>query len=123
MEINRRHFFKISGALAAASLVTADKGATAAQEAPLTSQDTYGCLVDTTLCVGCRKCEQACNDRHSLPKPAESFEELAVLEKERRMDETTYTVANALLGNWNKEGGLILPKKIKTGCLSYDAPF
>ena len=88
MEINRRHFFKISGALAAVSLVKTDKAAKAAQ-APSSSQDIHGCLVDTTLCVGCRKCEQACNERHGLPKPTESFEELAVLEKERRMDETT----------------------------------
>jgi Fe-S-cluster-containing dehydrogenase component len=50
--------------------------------------------VDTTLCVGCRKCEQACNERHNLPKPQESFEEMTVLENERRMDETSYTVVN-----------------------------
>ena len=35
----------------------------------------------------------------------------------------SYAIVNALLGNWDKEGGLILPKKIKTGSLSYDAPF
>jgi len=93
MEISRRHFFKISGALAAASLVKSDEAARAAT-APATSEDEYGCLVDTTLCVGCRKCEQACNQRHSLPMPKESFEEMTVLENERRMDETSYTVVN-----------------------------
>ena len=35
----------------------------------------------------------------------------------------SYAIVNALLGNWDKKGGLILPKKIKTGSLSYDAPF
>ena len=35
----------------------------------------------------------------------------------------SYAIVNALLGNWDKAGGLILPKKIKTGSLSYDAPF
>jgi Fe-S-cluster-containing dehydrogenase component len=93
MEINRRHFFKISGAMAAASLVKTDKTAQASKR-PSTSEDGYGCLVDTTLCVGCRKCEQACNERHGLPKPKESFEEMTVLENERRMDETSYTVVN-----------------------------
>jgi NAD-dependent dihydropyrimidine dehydrogenase PreA subunit len=72
MEINRRSFFKISGSLAAASLVKTGKAARAAT-APSILEDAYGCLVDTTLCVGCRKCEQACNERHNLPKPQESF--------------------------------------------------
>ncbi len=54
----------------------------------------FGCLVDTTLCVGCRKCEQACNARNHLPRAPESYEEMTVLEHERRMDETTYTVVN-----------------------------
>ena len=59
--------------MAAASLVKNGHVAEAAQ-VPSSVEDTYGCLVDTTLCVGCRKCEQACNERHRLPKPSESFE-------------------------------------------------
>jgi thiosulfate reductase/polysulfide reductase chain A len=35
----------------------------------------------------------------------------------------SYAIVNALLGNWDKKGGLILPKKIKTGSISVDAPF
>jgi Fe-S-cluster-containing dehydrogenase component len=93
MQINRRHFLKLSGALAAAPLAGKKKTAQASK-LPARSVDSYGCLVDTTLCVGCRKCEQACNERHHLPKPEESFEELTVLENERRMDETSYTVVN-----------------------------
>jgi len=93
MQINRRHFLKLSGALAATPLAGKKKTAQASK-LPALSVDSYGCLVDTTLCVGCRKCEQACNERHHLPKPEESFEELTVLENERRMDETSYTVVN-----------------------------
>jgi formate dehydrogenase iron-sulfur subunit len=93
MDINRRLFFKISGTMAAASLVKMDPTAQAAK--PLAAPpETNGCLVDTTLCVGCRKCEQACNERNRLSTPKESFEEMAVLDKERRMDETSYTVIN-----------------------------
>ena len=44
MEINRRHFFKISGTLAAASVVKTGKTAQAAN-APSVSEDAYGCLV------------------------------------------------------------------------------
>ncbi|MBI5602610.1 MAG: 4Fe-4S dicluster domain-containing protein [Deltaproteobacteria bacterium] len=93
MEINRRLFFKISGSLAAASLVGRDHSAQAAKT-PSPSAEAYGCLVDTTLCIGCRMCEQACNERQRLSKPRESFEEPAVLERMRRMDETSYTVIN-----------------------------
>jgi Fe-S-cluster-containing dehydrogenase component len=93
MEINRRHFFKISGLLMGASLVKSDRSAQAANP-DSASSETYGCLVDTTLCVGCRKCEQACNERNRLKKPITSFEEMAVLDQERRMDETSYTVVN-----------------------------
>jgi len=35
----------------------------------------------------------------------------------------SYAIVNALLGNWDQKGGLILPKKIKTGSISTDAPF
>lgn len=35
----------------------------------------------------------------------------------------SYAIVNALLGNWDKKGGLIVPKKIKTGSISHDAPF
>lgn len=35
----------------------------------------------------------------------------------------TYAIVNALLGNWDKLGGLILPNKIKLGSIPYEAPF
>ncbi|WP_457552567.1 4Fe-4S dicluster domain-containing protein [Desulfobacula sp.] len=92
MDLSRRGFFKVLGAGGAA--IGTGFGTANASEIPAPSEDSLGCLVDTTLCVGCRKCEQACNQRHNLPAPEESFEELTVLEKERRMDETSYTVVN-----------------------------
>ncbi len=93
MDIDRRRFLKIAGGAAASTLASANKPARAAKK-PSINADAYGCLIDTTLCVGCRKCEQACNERHGLTKPEQSFEELSVLEKERRPDEHTYTVVN-----------------------------
>ncbi|MFC1885436.1 4Fe-4S dicluster domain-containing protein [Thermodesulfobacteriota bacterium] len=90
MGIDRRNFLKISGALAASSLVAKPVHVSATK----LDINGVGCLVDTTLCVGCRKCEQACNTRHGLAAPKESFEELTVLENERRPDETSYTVVN-----------------------------
>jgi thiosulfate reductase/polysulfide reductase chain A len=35
----------------------------------------------------------------------------------------SYAIVNALLGNWDRQGGLILPKKIKTGSIATDPPF
>ncbi|MCB2226048.1 MAG: 4Fe-4S dicluster domain-containing protein [Desulfarculaceae bacterium] len=97
MEINRRSFFKIAGATAALPLATAGKASAKAKKAPPEGQ--VGCLVDTTLCVGCRKCEQACNQRNHLPQPKQSFEEMAVLESLRRMDDTSFTVVNKYYPN------------------------
>ncbi len=34
-----------------------------------------------------------------------------------------YAIVNALLGNWDQKGGLIVPKKVKAGHISLDAPF
>ncbi len=93
MELSRRGFFKILAATTGTAAVPQMNSAEAAAKSN-TVQDAYGCLVDTTLCVGCRKCEQACNERYHLPEPKESFEEMTVLENERRMDETSYTVVN-----------------------------
>ncbi len=93
MKLNRRRFLKISGAMAATSLAAPARAGASTQPGDR-AQDGYGCLVDTTLCVGCRKCEEACNRRHGLPQPAESFEEMSVLENLRRMDHTSYTVVN-----------------------------
>jgi len=35
----------------------------------------------------------------------------------------SYAIVNALLGNWDQKGGLIVPKKVKAGSLHFDAPF
>lgn len=34
-----------------------------------------------------------------------------------------YAIVNALLGNWDREGGLIVPQKIKPGSIEIDAPW
>ncbi|MBW1979695.1 MAG: 4Fe-4S dicluster domain-containing protein [Deltaproteobacteria bacterium] len=93
MNIGRRSFFKIIGAAAGVKALNTPGGALAAVP-PKQSAETLACLVDTTVCVGCRKCEEACNARNKLAKPAESFEEMTVLESPRRPNENSYTVVN-----------------------------
>jgi formate dehydrogenase iron-sulfur subunit len=51
-------------------------------------------LHDTTLCIGCRKCEEACNKVNDLPAPTKPFDDKSVLEDKRRTDDKTYTVVN-----------------------------
>ncbi len=56
--------------------------------------DSNAVLHDTTLCIGCRKCEAACNEVNDLPAPDHPFEDKSVLDKKRRTDDKTYTVVN-----------------------------
>ncbi len=68
-----------------------------AQQANATtdSGEGYGVLVDTTECIGCRKCEYACAKSNALSgAPLESFEDRTVFDQPRRMTADTYTVVN-----------------------------
>jgi len=62
MSQNRREFLKtltaIGASTAAISSVTPNKAA--AKSSPLLNTERKGVLVDTTVCIGCRKCEWAC---------------------------------------------------------------
>ncbi|OGR36963.1 MAG: hypothetical protein A2051_05065, partial [Desulfovibrionales bacterium GWA2_65_9] len=57
-----------------------------------------GVLFDSTRCIGCRKCEAACNKVNKLPAPAKPFDDLKVLDTERRTDAKAYTVVNKYAG-------------------------
>jgi len=56
--------------------------------------NSYGLLTDFTACVGCRSCEQACNEANNLPKPATPFDDASVFDRTRRPDAHAYTVVN-----------------------------
>lgn len=53
-----------------------------------------GVLHDTTLCIGCRRCEQACNKVDDLPKPEKPFTDLNVLNRKHHMSAKKWTAAN-----------------------------
>jgi len=84
--------------------------------------DAYGCLVDLTRCVGCRKCEEACNRVNDLPAPNRSFEDPTVLNKLRRPDEKAYTVVNryfpGALGTQNQ----LVPTFVQIQCMHCQDP-
>lgn len=91
--MKRRHFLGLMGAAG----VTLSTGVTAkaASSADVKGlPNAGGVLFDASRCIGCRKCEAACNQVNELPKPAKPFDDLAVLESLRRTDAKTYTVVN-----------------------------
>ncbi|MFQ5996119.1 MAG: 4Fe-4S dicluster domain-containing protein [Dehalococcoidales bacterium] len=97
MKINRRDFLKraavIGGSLVVGSLVTEPTKVFAAQSSA-GRPDRYAMLSDVTRCVGCRRCEAACNEANNLPPPEIPFEDLSVLNEKRRTDAQAYTVVN-----------------------------
>jgi Fe-S-cluster-containing dehydrogenase component len=88
----RRTFLGLLGAAGASAALS--KPATAAGKHFGPHPDTQGVLFDATRCIGCRKCELACNEVNKLPAPDRKFDDLAVLDAERRTDEKTFTVVN-----------------------------
>jgi len=91
---DRRTFLKIG--LAAAGTVTS-RAVMASR--PDVTVDHVGVLVDTTLCIGCRKCEEACNRANQLPRPDRPFNDTTVLRAERRPTSAAFTIVNAYPGS------------------------
>ncbi len=97
MSLNRRDFLKVAGAAGCTLLAGNSKPSGAATTAGTTGKDPgefYGMLIDTTKCVGCRSCEEACNTQNKLPPPKESFSNERVLDTQRDTAPDAYTVLN-----------------------------
>jgi len=74
--MNRRNFFKVVGVAGATAV--GSKTALAAGDVPEEGgREFLGVLVDTTLCTGCMKCEQACAESNGLPAPVGGEDALA----------------------------------------------
>jgi len=92
MGISRRRFLHWMGATGAG--LAAAKKAQAAEKTFHGYPNSFAVLHDTTLCVGCRSCEAACNSVNDLPPPEKPFTDPSVLEQNRRTDEKSFTVVN-----------------------------
>jgi Fe-S-cluster-containing dehydrogenase component len=78
---------------------TVGRSAQAAGGAPFAGHpESLGVLFDATRCIGCRKCEEACNRVNELPAPEKPFADLGVMERARRTDARAYTVVNRYEG-------------------------
>jgi formate dehydrogenase beta subunit len=119
MEITRRGFLKFASA---AGVTAATPKPTAHAWKSRAPSDPYGCLVDLTRCIGCRKCEQACNEVNQLPGPERSFEDLTVLDKKRRPDEKSFTVINRYYSGMIDERDQLIPTFVKLQCMHCQDP-
>ncbi len=93
MGLKRRDFFKL--AAAGSATVFAGKTMASSSAGAADYDKMYGVLVDTAVCVGCRKCEWACNNEHKLStKTLAEFEDKSAFERHRRPDDKQFTVVN-----------------------------
>ena len=79
--------------------------------------DHVGVLVDTTLCIGCRKCEEACNRRNNLPRTTEPFSDREILRTFRRPSETAFTVVNQFAGSPSQDQADVPQTYAKVQCM------
>jgi formate dehydrogenase iron-sulfur subunit len=96
MELDRRAFLRSVGAagVGGVSLPVLADGAAAADavEGP---DSRFGVLVDIPNCIGCRKCEFACQEAAGFsPPPIETFDDKSVFSTHRRPDSRLYTTVN-----------------------------
>jgi Fe-S-cluster-containing dehydrogenase component len=110
MGIKRRFFLKS----AFASLLPASLSLGAEGESKSVH---VGCLVDTTLCIGCRKCEEACNRRNKHPRPEKTFSDKTVFRKRRRPTSDAYTVVNQYPGKPSPDQKSVADTHCKIQCM------
>ncbi len=99
MKFSRRLFLQHTAAASAGFFTLFKKKAHAKDLNPVTDDYQVGCLVDTTLCIGCRQCEKACNLNNELPKPELPFTDKSIFREMRRPTENALTVVNEYPGS------------------------
>jgi formate dehydrogenase iron-sulfur subunit len=117
MGMNRRAFLQRTAAIAGAAVL--GKGSdSSAEQGSATKADRYAVLVDTTVCIGCRRCEWACNEWNKNPnQPIKSFEEKSVFNKIRRTHAQTFTVVNRFFKKKDSK-----PVYVKKQCMHCEDP-
>jgi formate dehydrogenase beta subunit len=120
VKLDRRSFLGLTGAAVGTAALGSATQAPARDYQP--PPDAYGCLVDLTFCVGCRKCEQACNQVNQLPEPDVPFDDPRVLDRPRRPDDRAFTVVNRFHTGRRDERNNLLPTFVKVQCMHCQDP-
>jgi len=116
--VTRRDFLKLGGAAAGTAALTA-VGAAPAHARPPVDPDRFGVMVDTTLCIGCRRCEYACADQNGLPhEDLSAYDDTSVLAERRRPDVQAFTVIN----RYSPPSYTDQPLDVKVNCLHCEHP-
>ena len=115
--MHRRKFLSILGLAGVASATAAPKAAKAASTQDFGGHpDAFGVLHDSTLCIGCRKCEAGCAKVNDLPTPEKPFDDLTVLDEKRRTHFQSYTVVNKYEVEINGEKKTVFRKQQCNHC-------
>ncbi len=115
--ISRRSFIRNSALISAAALGSSSK-TEARSEQPL-SDERFGMLVDTTLCIGCRRCEWACKEAHKMAnQPVDSYDDRSVFNSKRRPSTKALTVVN----EYPNPADASKPTDVKVQCMHCDHP-
>ncbi|MBC8214513.1 MAG: 4Fe-4S dicluster domain-containing protein [Candidatus Marinimicrobia bacterium] len=111
---SRRDFLKtLTSALGAGA------GILSASEKNKLDNNRFGVLSDLTLCVGCRKCEWACNEANELPNESiDKFDDTSVFQNFRRPSSTQFTVVN----RFQEKGLNKTPLDVKVQCMHCEHP-
>lgn len=94
MPISRRDFLKTAGVGLGALVLPSTRADAAA--GPTEAADSFSMLYDTTKCVGCRACQNACKHRSNLP-PEFDGDKLYDMPKDLSAD--TWTIIRLYKGN------------------------
>ncbi len=140
MAITRRKFLGWIGAAAGSTALAAGRAHGSSTQEFNGYPGSYGVLHDVTKCIGCRKCEAACNEVNELPAPEKPFDDLTVMDTFRRTTDKAYTVVNRFEGETPEKPVFVKKqcnhclepacasacfvkafKKDKSGAVSYDA--
>ncbi len=125
MDTNRRTFLKAVASAGLTSSLLGVRSASAGVENLPGYPNQYGVLVDTTVCIGCRRCEWACKEWNKLPNQlslSEYEKDRSVFERIRRTNADTYTVVNRFENPLDKSRPIFVKKQCmhcsEPGCAS-----
>ena len=106
--MDRRTFLKMIGAgmagAAGSRLITPDMAR--AEGLGFNSGEFYGILVDTTRCIGCRRCELGCAEVNGLPIP--NISDASVFSQERPTSVIQWNVVNRFA---TAKGEVFVPRR------------
>jgi len=118
MKSNRRHFIRDIAAGAGTLFFGGQAVAGDSVEDFTGYPDRVGMLVDLSLCIGCRKCEEACKQSNQLPPVTVPLEDKSIFEHHRRTDAENYTVVNRFASDQPDKP----PVYVKKQCMHCEEP-